>query len=274
LQTVSTDLARPPLRVDALRRALVAPHGPYTALDVVTEIGSTNAELAAAARAGAADRTVLVAEHQTAGRGRAGRGWTAPPRSGLALSVLLRPRPVPQSRWGWLPLLAGVALGEIVAELGAVEVAVKWPNDLLLGPQRRKAAGILAEVCGEAVVLGLGLNVSLQPDELPVPHATSLRMEGSECTDREALLRALLCRLDAVERRWRDARGDAVASGLRDAYRRCCATLGRQVRVELPAGQQPSGLAVDVDAEGRLVIDTGGARRALSAGDVTHLRPA
>ncbi len=275
---MSSDLARPPLRVDALRRALVAPHGPYTALDVVAETGSTNAELAGAARAGAGDRTVLVAEHQTAGRGRAGRGWTAPPRSGLALSVLLRPQPVPQSRWGWLPLLAGVALGEVVAELcevgaGGVEVALKWPNDLLLGPQRRKAAGVLAEVCGDAVVLGIGCNVNLQAHELPVPQATSLAIEGSGCTDRDVLLRELLRRLDVLERNWRDARGDALASGLRDAYRRCCGTLGQQVRVELPAGQQLSGIATDVDAEGRLVIDDAGARQVLSAGDVTHLRP-
>ncbi|MPZ66679.1 MAG: biotin--[acetyl-CoA-carboxylase] ligase [Pseudonocardiaceae bacterium] len=270
---MSSEPARPSMQVEALRQALVAPHGPYTALDVVAETGSTNAELAAAARAGAADRTVLVAEHQTAGRGRAGRGWVAPPRSGLALSVLLRPQPVPQQRWGWLPLLAGVALGEVVAELCGVQVAVKWPNDLLLGPQRRKAAGILAEVCGDAVVLGIGLNVTLPAGELPVPQATSLAIEGSGCTDRNALLAELLRRLDLLERHWRDARGDAVASGLRDAYRRCCATLGRQVSVALPAGQQLAGIAVDVDAEGRLVIDAAGGRQALSAGDVTHVRP-
>lgn len=271
---MSSDLACPPLRVDALRRALVAPHGPYSALDVVAETGSTNVELATAARAGAADRTVLLAEHQTAGRGRAGRGWVAPPRSGLALSVLLRPQPVPQSRWGWLPLLAGVALGEVVIELCGVEVALKWPNDLLLGPHRRKAGGILTEVCGDAVVLGIGLNVGLLAGELPAPQATSLAIEGSTCTDRDTVLRELSRRLDLLERRWRDARGDAVGSGLRDAYRRCCGTLGRQIRAELPAGQQVCGLAVDVDAEGRLVIDTAGARQALSAGDVTHLRPA
>lgn len=269
---MSSEPARPPLQVEALRGVLVAPHGPYSAFDVVAETGSTNVELAAAARAGAADRTVLVAEHQTAGRGRGGRGWAAPPRSGLALSVLLRPAPVPQSRWGWLPLLAGVALGEVIAELCGVEVALKWPNDLLLGPQRHKAAGILAEVCGDAVVLGIGLNVGLQAGELPVPQATSLSIEGSACTDRDVLLAQLLRRLDALERRWHDERGDAVGSGLREAYRRCCATLGRQVSVALPAGQL-SGIAVDVDAEGRLVIDAAGRRRALSAGDVTHVHP-
>lgn len=268
-----SDVARPPLRTDALRRALVAPRGGYAALDVVAGTGSTNAELAAAARAGAADRTVLVAEHQTAGRGRAGRAWTAPPRSGLTMSVLLRPQQVPQPRWGWLPLLAGVALGEVVAELGRVEVALKWPNDLLLGPQRRKAAGILAELCDDAVVLGIGLNVSLRAGELPVPQATSLAVEGSRCTDRDELLVELLRRLDVLERCWRDARGDAVASGLRDSYRRCCMTLGQQVRVQLSAQRQLSGAAIDVDTEGRLVIDAGGTRHLLSAGDVTHLRP-
>lgn len=269
---MSPDPLRPPLHLDALRAALVAPNGRYTALDVVAETGSTNAELAAAARAGAADRTVLAAEHQTAGRGRAGRQWAAPARSGLALSVLLRP-PVPQQRWGWLPLLAGVALGEVVAELGGIETAVKWPNDLLLGPQRRKAAGILAEACGDAVVLGIGLNVSLSVAELPVPQATSLAIEGSGCTDRDELLAQLLRRLDVLEQRWRDAGGDALASGLIGAYRERCATLGRQVRVVLAGQRELSGFAVDVDGEGRLVVDVGGTRHVLSSGDVTHLRP-
>ncbi|MQA14001.1 MAG: biotin--[acetyl-CoA-carboxylase] ligase [Pseudonocardiaceae bacterium] len=267
-----SELQRTPLRADALRRALTAPHGPYAAIDVVAETGSTNADLATVARAGAADRTVLVAEHQTAGRGRAGRGWTAPPRSGLALSVLLRPGGVPQGRWGWLPLLTGVALAEVVAELCDLDTALKWPNDLLLGPRRRKAAGILAEVVGDAVVLGMGLNVTLRPEELPVPEATSLAVEESACTDRDPLLEGLLRRLDSVERRWRDHHGDATGSGLRDAYLSCCATLGQQVRVQLPAREPVRGTAVDVDAQGRLVVEAAGVREALSAGDVTHLR--
>jgi BirA family biotin operon repressor/biotin-[acetyl-CoA-carboxylase] ligase len=270
---VWSDLERPPLRADALRRALLAPVGPYAALDIVASVPSTNTALAAAARQGAPDRTVLVAEHQSAGRGRATRSWVAPARSGLALSVLLRPTEVPQVRWSWLPLLVGVALCRTLGELPAV---LKWPNDLLLGPRRRKAAGILAEVvpAGPAVVVGIGLNVTLRPDELPVPEATSLAIEQAACTDRDPLLRALLRTLDSELRQWCQHQGDPITSGLREAYRKHCATLGEQVRVELPEQPTLVGTAVDVDTEGRLVVLSAGQRRALSVGDVTHVRPA
>ncbi|HZA16081.1 MAG TPA: biotin--[acetyl-CoA-carboxylase] ligase [Pseudonocardiaceae bacterium] len=270
-----SDLERPPLREAALRRALVAPAGPYAALDVVATVASTNTALAAAARQGMPDRTVLVAERQTAGRGRAGRSWVTPARSGLALSVLLRPTEVPQARWAWLPLLVGVALCRTVSTLGELPAALKWPNDLLLGAQRRKAAGILAEaVPGPAVVVGIGLNVTLRPDELPSNDATSLVIEQAACTDRDPLLRGLLRALDSEVRLWCEHQGDPVATGLRDAYRQRCATLGQPVRVELPGQPALTGTAVDVDAEGRLVVLAGGERRALSAGDVTHVRAA
>jgi BirA family biotin operon repressor/biotin-[acetyl-CoA-carboxylase] ligase len=263
------------LRQDALRRALVAPAGPYAALDVVATVASTNTALAAAARQGAPDRTVLVAEHQTAGRGRAVRRWVAPARSGLTLSVLLRPAEVPQARWGWVPLLVGVALCRTVSTLGELPVVLKWPNDLLLGAGRRKAAGILAEVVpGAAVVVGIGLNVTLRPDELPVPDVTSLAIEQAACTDRDPLLRGLLRALDSEVRAWCEHQGDVGAGGLREAYRQRCATLGEQVRVELPGQPALTGTAVDLDVEGRLVVLSGGQRRALSAGDVTHVRSA
>ncbi|MFN2478459.1 MAG: biotin--[acetyl-CoA-carboxylase] ligase [Pseudonocardiaceae bacterium] len=271
------DLERPPLRVDALRRALLAPVGPYAALDVVATVPSTNTALAAAARQGASDRTVLVAEHQSTGRGRAARSWIAPPRSGLALSVLLRPSEVPQDRWSWLPLLVGVVLCRTVSTLGEIPVMLKWPNDLLLGAHQRKAAGILAEVIPEspAVVVGVGLNVTLRFDELPVPTATSLAIEQAACTDRDPLLRALLRGLDGELRQWCQHKGDPITSGLRDAYRKHCATLGERVRVELPGQPELIGTAENVDTEGRLVVVlSDGQRRALSVGDVTHVRVA
>jgi BirA family transcriptional regulator, biotin operon repressor / biotin---[acetyl-CoA-carboxylase] ligase len=272
---VGPELERPPLNETALRQALVAPAGPYDRVDVIASLPSTNTALAAAACAGTPpDRTVLIAEHQTDGRGRADRSWVAPARSGLTLSVLLRPTAVAQARWGWLPLLAGVALCRAVTELGAVRAALKWPNDLLLGAGARKAAGILAEVVpGPAVVLGIGLNVSLRPDELPTPEATSLVIERAACTDRDPLLRALLRTLDTKLATWSAHGGDADAAGLRDAYRRHCVTLGRAVRVELPGKPALTGTAVDVDPEGRLVVSSDGQRRAVSAGDVTHVRP-
>ncbi|MGH3934000.1 MAG: biotin--[acetyl-CoA-carboxylase] ligase [Pseudonocardiaceae bacterium] len=272
---VWSDFDRSQLRQDALRRSLVAPVGPYAALDVVATVASTNTALAAAARQGAPDRTVLVAEHQTAGRGRAARRWVAPARSGLELSVLLRLTEVPQARWGWVPLLAGVALCRTVSTLGKLPTTLKWPNDLLLGAGRRKVAGILAEVVsGPAVVVGIGLNVTLRADELPVPGATSLTIERAACTDRDPLLRDLLRSLDSELRVWCGHQGDPIATGLREAYRLHCATLGEQVRVDLAGQPTLTGTAVDVDTEGRLVVLSGGQQVALSAGDVTHIRAA
>lgn len=269
------DLERPPLSEAALRRALVAPAGPYTALDVLATAPSTNTALVDLAQRGAPDRTVLITEEQSAGRGRAGRSWTAPARSGLTVSVLLRPTGVPQSRWSWLPLLAGVVLCKAVSTAAELPAVLKWPNDVLLGAQQRKVAGILAElVPGQsAVVVGIGLNVTLRHDELPVPTATSLAIEKGACTDRDQLLRALLLALDTEVRRWCNHKGDPVSCGLRDAYRTRCITVGQQIRVDLPDQPALTGVGDDIDSEGRLVVRCNGQRRALSVGDVTHIRP-
>lgn len=269
---MGSDCERCRLDGAALRRDLLAPHGGFSRVDLVDETASTNADLVAAATAGAPDRRVLVAEYQSAGRGRAGRGWQAPPRSGLFCSVLLRPTQPPQDTWGWLPLLAGVALAAVVERLG-VATALKWPNDLLLGPAGAKAAGILAEVAGrDAVIVGIGCNVSTRREELPVAEATSLALERATCLDRQRLLVALLGELDQRVRHWAGCAGDAEAAGLAGQYRRRCATLGRRVRVTLPGQRDVTATAVDVDDRGRLVLDDGGIRRAVSAGEITHLR--
>lgn len=265
-----TDLDRPPLRQRALRRALVTPGALWTELRVMDATSSTNDAVSAAARAGAPEGLVVVAESQTAGRGRLERTWNAPPRAGLTFSVLLRPS-FPSARWGWLPLVEGLAVAGPVAELTGLDVRLKWPNDALVGD--RKLGGILTEVVGPAVVVGVGLNVSQRRDELPVPSATSLAVEGAKTVDRDPLLRAVL-RETAL--RYADlvrAAGDASAAGLRGAYRDACDTLGRRVRVDLPGGRTVEGTAVDVDVDGRLVVDDGsGARRAVAAGDVVHVR--
>jgi BirA family transcriptional regulator, biotin operon repressor / biotin---[acetyl-CoA-carboxylase] ligase len=268
-QSPFTDLERPPLSQAALTRALVRPDGLWTGVTVLERTGSTNADLAEAARAGAGEGAVLAAEAQEAGRGRLGRVWTAPPRSGLTFSVLLRPA-APVAVQGWLPLLFGVAAASAVRRLAEVDVRLKWPNDLLIG--ERKLAGVLAEVAGGAVVIGMGLNVSLRAAELPVPTATSLAIEQAACTDRDPLLRAVLREIEAHYRDWEAADGDADASGLRAAYQAASATIGREVRVRLPGDRTLVGRASGVDATGRLEVTAGGVTHALSAGDVVHVR--
>ncbi|WP_078859688.1 biotin--[acetyl-CoA-carboxylase] ligase [Streptomyces rubellomurinus] len=271
-----TDLDRPPLDAAALRRDLVAPGGLWTALDVVAETGSTNSDLAERARAGAPQGAVLVAEAQRAGRGRLERQWTAPARSGLFLSVLLRPEQVPVERYGWLPILVGVSAASTLGRIAGVEVGLKWPNDLQveIDGTERKVGGILTELGGGAVVAGLGLNVSLRADELPVPTAGSLALAGAAVTDRSILLRALLREFAELYGEWTEAAGDPHASELLRAYVDRCTTLGRQVKVHLPGDRELVGEAVAIDGDGRLVVRTAdGARRAVGAGDVVHVRP-
>ncbi|MEU0097021.1 biotin--[acetyl-CoA-carboxylase] ligase [Streptomyces sp. NPDC006267] len=286
-----SDLDRPPLNVTALRRGLLRPDALWTSLEVVESTGSTNTDLAARARSGAAgEGTVLVAEEQTAGRGRLERTWTAPPRSGLFLSVYLEPGDIPVERWGWVPLLAGVAAATGLAKSAGVDMSLKWPNDLLvtipegsgkLRPgeaplgEERKTGGILGEFAGDGIVVGLGVNVSLRADELPAPTAGSLALAGAVSTDRETLLRAVLRSLEHWYGRWKAAGGDAAASGLQAAYAAGCATLDRTVRAELPGGASLVGEAVAIDGDGRLVLSTeGGLQQPVSAGDIVHLRGA
>jgi len=274
-----SDLDRPPLNGAALRRGLVREGGLWSAVDVVPRTGSTNSDLVALAAAGkASEGAVLVAEEQSAGRGRLDRQWTAPARSGLFFSVLLRPSEVPVARWGWLPLLTGVAVAAGLARAAGVDTALKWPNDLLVtvGGEERKAGGILAERAGDdGVVVGVGINVTLRAEELPVPRAGSLALAGAVSTDRDPLLRGVLRSVEQWYGTWRKAGGDPGPSGLQEAYTAGCATLGRTVRAELPGDRSIVGEAVAVDGDGRLVIATEeGVQQPVGAGDIVHLRPA
>ncbi|GGP89708.1 biotin--[acetyl-CoA-carboxylase] ligase [Streptomyces roseolilacinus] len=271
-----SDLERPPLGAPALRRALLGPGALWTSLDLVPTTGSTNTDLASRA-AELPEGAVLVAEEQTSGRGRLDRAWSAPARSGLFFSVLLKPD-VPAHRLAWLPLLTGVAVATALARAAGVDTALKWPNDLLVtvGGEERKAGGILAERAGDhGIVVGVGLNVTLRADELPVPTAGSLALADAVCTDRDPLLRAVLRSLEEWYGRWTAAGGDPAASGLQAAYAAGCATLGRSVRAELPGDRALTGEAAAIDGDGRLVVATpDGRREAVGAGDIVHLRPA
>jgi BirA family transcriptional regulator, biotin operon repressor / biotin---[acetyl-CoA-carboxylase] ligase len=248
-----------------LQRALVEPGG-WRRVEVVSATGSTNGDVCAAARAGEPAGLVLIAEEQSSGRGRLDRSWQAPPRSALLMSVLLRPTP-PPSTWTLLPLVAGLAVVEAVRGVSQLPAALKWPNDVMV--RDRKLGGILVQLVDSAVVVGLGLNVSIREGELPVASATSIGIEGG-ISDREALakevLRALRRRFDT----WTRARGEATA--VLPMYREVCSTIGRQVRVELPAGGAVEGVARDVDDAGRLLLRADDGERVFTVGDVVHVR--
>lgn len=252
-----------------LRDRLAPSWGPVA---LVEQTGSTNADLAAAGRAGtAAAGSVLVTELQVAGRGRQDRGWHAPSGQALTFSVLVEPG-VPAARWGWLPLLAGVALVDAVRAVADVPVRLKWPNDLL-APDGHKLAGILVERVDAALaVVGIGINVRQSAAELPVATATSLALVTGQPVDRGDLLVAVLAELAGRLGEWQVA-GD-LGAGLRSAYVDRSATVGTDVRVHLPGDRVLDGTAVEVDVEGRLVVrpSAGGDDRAVAAGDVVHVR--
>ena len=252
-----------------LESALTRDSGLWRSLEVIEEIGSTNAALAAAAAADAPEGTVLVAEHQVAGRGRLDRIWTSPPRAGVTVSFLLRPD-VPASRRGWLPLLTGVALAESVGEVTGVRTSLKWPNDLL-AVDGRKLAGILAETSGTAVVVGVGLNVNTTAAELPDTGTSLARILGAT-VDRGPVLLAFLRAVERRYQRWTEVLGDPVSSGLAQDYLGWSSTVGTEVAVSLPDGSTLEGTAQAVDWDGRLVVATPRGTVELASGDVRHVR--
>ncbi len=274
------EVNRPPIRVPAAS----AQQGRWR-IEVVEQSRSTNADVADRFRAGEDEGLVLVAEHQSEGRGRLGRQWVAPARSSLTVSFLVvPPASIPAERWTWLPLLTGLAAAGAVRRTTGVEVGLKWPNDVLTLDSTTsdgtasgglKLGGILLERVerdtasggAAAAVVGIGLNCSQTEDELPVPEATSLALAGAGEVDRSALLEALVEEIASQLHAW------AGGTDLRPAYLELCVTTGRQVRVSVPGGEV-LGEAVDVDETGRLVVRTEAGERRLGAGDVVHVRPA
>jgi BirA family biotin operon repressor/biotin-[acetyl-CoA-carboxylase] ligase len=211
----------------------------------VAATGSTNADLLATAAA-RPDRSVLVADHQTAGRGRLDRRWDAPPGTNLLVSLLFHDVPAHQ---GELTRRVGLAAVDACRQSAGVSAALKWPNDVLVGD--RKLAGILAERREATVVVGLGLNVGWAP-----PGAARLGPD----VDPLDVLSALLVAFDRLP-------ADVTAR-----YRQTLATLGRRVRIELVDGVL-DGTAIDVDADGRLVVvDSCAMTHRIDVGDVVHLR--
>lgn len=285
-----TPADRPPLDHDALAAVLVAPRGPLGRLDVVERSGSTNTDLVAAATADPDDWPVpalLVADHQTAGRGRAGRTWQTPARAALTSSLLVAPG-VAAQRLPWLPLLVGLGVVRALRGTAGVGAVLKWPNDVLLPAadpldgwgRYRKAVGILCEVLpGGRAVLGAGVNVSQSADELPVPSATSLAVAGAATTDRAVLLAAQVREVLDVLDAWRATGGDARAAAgaqggtLADEVADVCVSVGARVAVDRVDGTVLDGDAFGLGPLGELLVRASdGAVHAVVTGDVRHVR--
>ena len=268
---------RPPFEAAALDEAVAT--YPDLNLELVPEAGSSNQVASERAKSGAPDGLVVVVDHQVSGRGRMDRTWESPAGAGVTFSLLVRPS-VPDARWPWIPLLVGHTVAKSLTALGFT-ARVKWPNDILLsqseGAEEKKVAGILVErvdtAQGPAAVIGVGINVSTTAEELPVETATSLALvEGVPTPDRaEVLLGAVAAIREGLDV-WQ-AGGEPAQARLRTSYLSYCATLGQQVRAELPGGDVLEGRAADVDPEGRLVIESAEGPVQVGAGDVIHVRP-
>lgn len=241
-------------------------------LEFLAECGSTNTELIARAADAWPHLSVVATTSQTAGRGRLDRVWVAPPGQTLAVSVLLRPS-FSLEGYGWLPLIAGLAVARAVDGLVEADVTIKWPNDVLV--DGLKVSGLLAELLPSAggVVIGAGINLTIPAEELPTPNATSLALHGGD-TDVDRVLAAYLRELKGLYQQFADHDGEAEASGIRRLVQQRCSTVGQQVRVELPGGRTRFGTATGIDELGRLVYtDRADASvQAVAAGDVTHVR--
>jgi BirA family biotin operon repressor/biotin-[acetyl-CoA-carboxylase] ligase len=268
-------------------------------LEFLASTGSTNDDLRDAATgpeaAGWPHGSVIVTDDQTRGRGRLGRTWLAPTGKTLAISVLLRPElpggaPLPPEAYGWIPLIAGAAMTEAVRravdaaasarrveaeedETGGVEVELKWPNDVLVSGF--KVCGILSELLPDtgAVVVGAGLNLTLDEHDLPTLTSTSLLLVTGVRPDADAVLADYLRTFLGLLRAFSEHGADAAASGIADRVSALCGTLGTEVRVELPGGRELIGVAERLDRDGRLIVrDRNGEPQSVAAGDVTHLR--
>lgn len=252
--------------------------GSWRSVTVFSEIASTNSVGVALAAAGCPTGVVLVTDLQTAGRGRLDRQWEAPAGTSAMFSIVLR-TDGPEHEWGVLPLLAGVAVCEAVEFVTGVRASLKWPNDIMIrdedAPSGRggKVGGILAERDSQtgAVVLGVGINVDLAEEDLPVPGATSLTLAGVTRPRRAKLIgRALSC-IEHWFTAW-DAVGTDAQSldRLLGAYRERCISIGAPLGVARPGAADLVGVGVGISPNGALLVDSAGSEVAVVVGDVTH----
>ncbi|MDR0433142.1 MAG: biotin--[acetyl-CoA-carboxylase] ligase [Bifidobacteriaceae bacterium] len=275
------------LDAERLRNALVD-QGPYADVQIAEQVGSTNAAMLAAAdeSPGPAHLSALLAEHQTAGRGRLDRQWLDQPGTSILASVMLRPDPAAPLVASWLPLVAGLAVCRALQPAIPLPVNLVWPNDVVveLPPhppadsvpgwgRQRKLAGILAQT-GQAnsqatrgIVLGVGVNVTQQAGELPVDWAASVRTAGGDWHDRTGLAVAVLTELARHYAAWQAGDEELAA-----AVQARCVSIGQDVTVTLPGGKTLTGRASGLDGTGALVLNRPDGRHTITAGDVRLLR--
>ncbi len=222
---------------------------------------STQSDLAELVNASVAKSgEVIAAEFQSAGRGRLDRSFEAPPESALLFSFFLKPKRA-HSDWSFISFLAAIAMHEVISKDIADNVSLKWPNDILIG--KNKVAGLLAQQIGDGLIVGIGLNVAMNGDELPVPTATSLALSGSNNLDRNTLLSDFLNRFESIFTEWESG------SDFLEKYRQISSTIGRQVRVEVLGRDPIEAEAVAISTQGALILGDG---FEVNVGDVVHLR--
>lgn len=265
---------RAPLNEPVLRAALQAVGCPEVQVHVSPSTGSTNHDCAEALAAGAQVPLLVTTDLQLTGRGRLDRVWQAPPASSALLSLAVEPT-APVARWGWLPLLAGVAACRAVAEFG-VELSLKWPNDLMAVDDEGiagKVGGILVERRSPAaVIIGIGINVDQGAGELPGPQAQSLRTLGAGTVSRERLIAAIVANVLTELGKW-NVSDEHAQRALAADYASLCITVGQHVQAVMPSSEPVQGVAVGIADSGALLISTGTQTLEVSAGDIVHLRP-
>lgn len=225
---------------------------PYWRVRVINETSSTQNDLANLVNSGNAQSgEVIIAEYQSAGRGRLDRNFVAPPKSSLLFSLYLQN----EIENNWLPLIAGLAICKVIPNS-----QLKWPNDIQIN--YKKCGGILAEKVYGGVIVGIGLNVSQSQEELPIPEATSL-IQNELSANRDELLISILHELGKLFRNWPANKPEVF-----NEYLAKSSTIGKEVEVALPNGEKITGLAKTLSAKGELVVGN----TEVQVGDVRHLR--
>jgi BirA family biotin operon repressor/biotin-[acetyl-CoA-carboxylase] ligase len=255
---VGTDAPRAPLDKKRISQEISR----YWRVSVVEVTGSTQDDLYQLASSGKAlPKTILASEYQSNGRGRLDRTFEAAPHSALTFSIYIEPK-VDKEEWPFLTLLAGLCVHEALHTLDPqVSVGIKWPNDLLIGD--KKFVGMIAQATDKGVVLGIGINVGMTKEELPVENATSLAIEDFEVLDRNLILASIINHFEINLEMWENDQSFLAQ------YRSASVTLGKEVEVTLPGGEKLSSRAVDISNAGALILEDG---REVTVGDVVHLR--